>query len=331
MPIQGIIRMNHAKFIMQLPNPETGYLERIMIIGTGLSYNHATAEIIGGTIKSITTSTLDALGGGQFATVATTRFASVNSTAENLTDFMGTSGWNLPGNSFGLSFLLKEINPNVVSYSSGASQPNVIEGGAGSNLIKGSAIADSIYAGGGNDLVNAFSGNDTLYGGAGDDSLRGHNGNDVIYGNSGLNKLSGGAGNDMLHGGNLNEGSAGDIISGGVGNDVLNGHGGNDVYSGGSGNDTFVFNNYTIGTINLRDFSVADDKFQNEDFIVAQNAYDDFMEHATQHGSNARYQSGELTIELRHVKIADLTVDNFAGTDGTQLFMFMAEPIQQII
>ncbi len=322
--------MNSVKFIMQLPNTETGYLEQIKIIGSGLSFDHATGEIIGGTIKSMTYTTLDALGQGMFETIGSTRYASINSTAENLTDFLGNSGWNLPGNGFGYNGLLNAINPNVVSYSSEVGQPKEIFAGEGNNLIKASAVADLVFGGGGNDLVNAFAGNDTIFGGQGDDSLRGHNGNDVIYGNGGLNKLSGGAGNDMLYGGSLNEGSTRDIISGAAGNDVLNGNGGNDLYVGGTGSDTFVFNKGTIGTINVRDFSVAEDKFQNEDFTVAQNAYDDFMAHATQHGSNATYHSDDLTIELRHVKIANLTVENFAGTDGSQLFMFMPQPIQTL-
>jgi Ca2+-binding RTX toxin-like protein len=94
--------------------------------------------------------------------------------------------------------LVGNAGNNVVS---GSFHDDILEGGAGDDLIEDSysAIvkanaplngdADSLFGGDGNDRLISWSGNDRLDGGAGDDTLDGGSGNDV---------LDGGAGNDVV-------------------------------------------------------------------------------------------------------------------------------------
>jgi RTX calcium-binding nonapeptide repeat (4 copies) len=102
----------------------------------------------------------------------------------------------------------------------------------GDDQIFGSSIADIINAGAGNDMVYAFDGNDTVYGGTGNDFLNGESGDDNIFGEEGNDLLTGGAGNDFIFGGGGN-----DYIYGNEGDDRLYGEDGNDVLLGSSGND----------------------------------------------------------------------------------------------
>jgi probable HAF family extracellular repeat protein len=64
--------------------------------------------------------------------------------------------------------------------------PTVL-GGAGNDVLKGTARKDVIQGRGGNDTIQAGAGNDIVCGGAG---------NDKLYGGTGKNKLSGGSGKD---------------------------------------------------------------------------------------------------------------------------------------
>jgi Ca2+-binding RTX toxin-like protein len=66
---------------------------------------------------------------------------------------------------------------------------------------------------------------DVLRGGNGNDSIQGLGGDDIIYGEDGFDRLNGGAGSDTLYGGAGN-----DILNGGIGLDTLVGGLGNDIY-----------------------------------------------------------------------------------------------------
>jgi Ca2+-binding RTX toxin-like protein len=89
--------------------------------------------------------------------------------------FGGTTAINLTGNEF-----------NQIVY--GNSAANILDGGAG------------------DDIVYALDGNDTLYGSAGIDYLCGMNGTDTLYGGDGNDTLNGGAGADVMAGGLGNDG-----------------------------------------------------------------------------------------------------------------------------
>ena len=118
---------------------------------------------------------------------------------------------------------------------------DIIDGGAGDDLIYGKGGNDTItggtgndtvYGGEGNDSIDGGAGTDTLYGDAGDDRINGGADRDVVYGGEGNDSIDGGAGNDFLLGGNGN-----DVIEGGIGDDTLCGQDGGDTLFGGAGND----------------------------------------------------------------------------------------------
>ena len=148
-----------------------------------------------------------------------------------------------------------------------------ITGGAGDDLLPGTAEGDLLLGGGGDDTLVARGGEDTLDGGAGRDRavldrsgdtaplaaympapgqtaaraagavLTGVEDHTVLAG-SGADGLVGGAGNDSLSGGagddSLQGGAGTDTLVGGDGADWLLGGAGADVLAGGSGADRFV-------------------------------------------------------------------------------------------
>ncbi len=120
-----------------------------------------------------------------------------------------------------------------------------ISGGAGNDIIAGSAGADTIVGGDGNDAIN---------GGAGSDNISGGNGNDVI--NAGYdpdsNAISGDAGADVITGGYGN-----DLIWGGTEGDSIVGDGGTDTIRGDEGND-YLWGGATSGADTVTDYFVYD-------------------------------------------------------------------------
>jgi len=117
----------------------------------------------------------------------------------------------------------------------GDSDPNIMNGGAGSDQINGYAGDDVINGGEGHDDLHGAEGDDTLYGGAGDDVLHGQDGTDVLNGNGDDDQLFGHDGDDTLNGG-----SGDDELQGGQGKDTLNGGSGDDALHGGHGDDKLV-------------------------------------------------------------------------------------------
>lgn len=69
------------------------------------------------------------------------------------------------------------------------SDPHVIRGGPGNDLLRGGAGNDVIYGGAGNDRIYGGSGKDVIYGGPGNDVIFGGPGNDVIYGGPGNDRI----------------------------------------------------------------------------------------------------------------------------------------------
>ena len=138
-------------------------------------------------------------------------------------------------------------------------QPRVINGDDGADRISGGRLDDVINGGAGNDILSGRQGNDNVSGGDGDDvisggtgndTLAGQNGNDTVYGDDGNDIQRGGTGNDYVHGTNGNdtlygddgndsiEGCSGnDLLYGGTGNDIIDGLDGSDILYGEAGND----------------------------------------------------------------------------------------------
>ncbi|WP_321336316.1 DUF5801 repeats-in-toxin domain-containing protein [Breoghania sp.] len=112
-----------------------------------------------------------------------------------------------------------------------------VEGGAGDDVVDGSAMVHSSGSSDVRIVANGNDGNDILRGGVGDDLLSGGNDNDVLAGNDGDDTLDGGAGNDRISGG-----AGSDTMIGGEGDDVFFIDGGDDTVYG-NGTDTGVADN----------------------------------------------------------------------------------------
>jgi Ca2+-binding RTX toxin-like protein len=117
----------------------------------------------------------------------------------------------------------------VGTYPMTAVQYIIIDGGAGSDLIKIDPtikIDAAIYGGTGNDVLRGGGGTNRIFGGAG---------NDILMGGPGNNFMFGGDGNDTLMAGTGNS-----IMVGGDGNDLLIAFGGNNIMIGGNGSDLLI-------------------------------------------------------------------------------------------
>jgi Ca2+-binding RTX toxin-like protein len=199
--------------------------------------------------------------------------------------YMGNGDdWALAGNDFGTATgngTLATPYDFRNATSSALTGANLIDGGAGVDVLAGFDGDDIIYGGTGNDsgvMLNSVSslyfyaglyggvGNDYLDGGQGDDAMYGGAGNDTIYATSGRDTAFGGDGTDNIYGGRYilttegmtAEGNAGndyifagdniDVLYGDnaagteTGNDFIWAGGGNDYLIGGNGTDTLIGN-----------------------------------------------------------------------------------------
>jgi len=135
---------------------------------------------------------------------------------------------------------------------SGNGTGDVLDGGDGTDTVRGTAFADLfdyrpnagalqnvevVQLGGGNDIFIAATtwttpitllgeiGNDTLVGAQGGDSLDGGTGNDLLSGREGNDTIAGGDGGDTVLGGAGDDSLAGgavfDSVAGGAGNDLI--------------------------------------------------------------------------------------------------------------
>lgn len=151
---------------------------------------------------------------------------------------------------------------NGNDYLAGGQDRDYLYGGVGDDILEGNEGDDYLKGEDNNDLLFGYSGDDDLYGGAGSDILSGGDGVDLLDGEDGDDALSGNDGNDILRGR-----SGFDFLDGGTGNDKLYGGDGDDILSGGSGldnlygeagSDTFLFNEYEPGTMDIvRDFTAG--------------------------------------------------------------------------
>jgi Ca2+-binding RTX toxin-like protein len=77
----------------------------------------------------------------------------------------------------------------------------IVQGGAGSDIIFGSQSVDQLFGNGEDDHLFGLGGNDRLDGGALNDRLFGGVGADTLVGGTGSDHLTGGKGKDILYGG----------------------------------------------------------------------------------------------------------------------------------
>ncbi|MEZ5958975.1 MAG: M10 family metallopeptidase C-terminal domain-containing protein [Hyphomonadaceae bacterium] len=142
-----------------------------------------------------------------------------------------------------------------ISIAFGAIIENGI-GGAGSDLITGNDVANTLSGLGGNDTLNGGEGADTMIGGLGNDTFYVDNAGDVVTENASEGTdtvrstlasytLSANVENLILETGALNgTGNAlANTITGNSGNNILDGGAGADTMIGGNGDDTYVVDN----------------------------------------------------------------------------------------
>ena len=169
--------------------------------------------------------------------------------------------------------------------------------------LTGSMGNDTIVGGTGDDLLRGKGRSDKLDGGAGHDELRGGLGSDELHGGDGNDRLSGGKGSDVLFG------EAGDdTLYGRQSNDLLDGGAGNDTLEGGHGDDIFVFGD-SHGNDVISDFTIGEDLIWIDRTTTAAIEYDDLG--ISQVGNDTVIDTGDSTITLLNVNMADLSIDDF--------------------
>ncbi|MGH1370092.1 MAG: calcium-binding protein [Maritimibacter sp.] len=118
---------------------------------------------------------------------------------------------------------------------------NVVDGGAGNDVITTGDEAAYAFGGTGDDTLSAGEGAAALFGGAGNDTLAGSAAQTYLDGGEGDDTLQGGAGDEVLRGGAHGADDADtqddDTIDGGAGDDRISGGFGADTLSGGDGDD----------------------------------------------------------------------------------------------
>ncbi|RJE80903.1 calcium-binding protein [Paracoccus sp. JM45] len=144
-----------------------------------------------------------------------------------------------------------------------------IRSGGGDDRLSGNNVANLIDGGAGHDVIFGRQGDDRLEGKAGQDQLNGGFGNDTLIGGTGKDVLQGGAGADVFVFANLdhtgrNYQSADQIIDFRSGTDLINLRG-IDADHNSNGNDAFVFTEggqfqtAEAGQIIIRQFANARD------------------------------------------------------------------------
>jgi Ca2+-binding RTX toxin-like protein len=175
---------------------------------------------------------------------------------------------------------------------------NLIETGAGSDIVIGAAGNDTISTGNGFDFIGLSGDPD----GANEVNAGGHA--DIILGGGGSDLLDGGNGYDQ-------------IIAGG-GDDTIIGGKGKDTLTGGDGADTFVLHERGKADL-ITDFDVSADFLQAEAGFNdgAISTPEDLLSLVTYTEQGAVLDLGRNNVvTLEGVAEGELTVDNFVVTGG---------------
>lgn len=161
-----------------------------------------------------------------------------------------------------------------------------IEGGPGSDTLRG---------GKGNDEIDGNGGNDNLYGGQGNDELDGDAGNDKLFGGTGNDELDGGAGTDTL--------------AGQDGQDWLDGDRGTDSLAGGAGADVFEFDRMD-GRDTITDFQNGVDRIHIDD--ASRSTVESIIASARQVGNDIVLTiSPETSVTIKNMALALLDIRDF--------------------
>lgn len=201
-------------------------------------------------------------------------------------------------------------------FMGGGPGDDTVRGGPGRDVVNGGPGNDLLEGGDDADTMGGSYHNDTIYGGGGDDNIGGGAGADLIYAGTGNDTVGGGPGIDTIHGEAGDDfiagGDGGDLLDGGAGNDRINGGAGNDTMDGGIGADTFVFNAFNSGEVDLivnfedgvdRFLMIGVDGNSLQDRLDALNITD------TATGVSMTYNGHVIYVE--GVSAADLTLHDF--------------------
>ncbi|MBK8676307.1 MAG: hypothetical protein IPN27_07990 [Cellvibrionales bacterium] len=227
---------------------------------------------------------------------------------------------------------------------------DVLDGGAGNDLVQGEIGADIVGGGAGNDvlfgdrvfgagffvdglppanfqsLAKQFHGNDVVDGGDGDDLIvggggadrvLGGNGNDTVYGDVGLDAIDKGANTADAPGIRASDEDwwGSDVLFGGAGNDALIGEGGDDVLDGGAGDD-FLYGDWA----NWQSQAYADPAAKTgNDTLYGGAGNDQLMgnggDDALEGGSGNDKLYGDNPEDSSVVSLGDDVLDGGAGDD----------------
>lgn len=175
-------------------------------------------------------------------------------------------------------------------------------GGAGDDLLQGSALDDSLRGHGGNDYLLSGNGADLIDAGAGDDALYGEAGNDTLQGGAGKDRYTGGSGADIYI---FNRGDGADRIISTNSDDAV----GDEVHLGAG-----------IATADLRFFQLADGDLLmriegSQDSIV----FDDWFTQgpnitALRFNDGTLMNAGEITLLAAGILGGTMGNDDLAGT-----------------
>lgn len=153
----------------------------------------------------------------------------------------------LPAGHDGPNHLIGTEDADILDSGAGN---DLVEGLGGDDRISGGTGDDEIHGGAGIDAVHGADGADEIHGDAGADQLYGDEGDDTIDGGGDADTIEGGAGNDLIEGDTGNDslhGNAGDDeLRGGEGNDRLSGDTGHDLLIGGIGSDEYFVNDSAV-------------------------------------------------------------------------------------
>lgn len=198
---------------------------------------------------------------------------------------------------------------------SSTSDPNVLFGGAGDDLVYGDSGDDTLGGGAGNDTLFGGAGRDLFFGGKGeeenDDFISGGTSQDTIFGSDGDDTVNGGGASDQVFGG-----AGADVVDGGDASDSLFGGTGDDTITGGAGVDTFFFaNNHGADTVT--DFDTDDDILFLANTLTDFTSLTDVQAAATETSQGGQTgllidTGGGNSVFLIGVDLNDLTADNLA-------------------
>jgi Ca2+-binding RTX toxin-like protein len=337
--------MTATRFLMRLPS-NSGQVREVVIEGSGLSYAGSGA-LTGGLVTSIMSVTSDNRSGDtQYS------WTSAGVSVADLMAVVGDGFWNHV-NTIGAKFpLLLAAYPagTTGGGSTGGDDtggntggggdtgggavvpPNgiTITGTSGKDDLRGENLGETIYGKEDDDVIFGGDGNDTIYGGSGDDRIGGDKGNDVLYGGSGNDRLRGDKGDDLvidLEGNNRLRGNSGndtlqsgtgrDVMVAGNGDDVIISGGGKDFAMGCAGADVFVFDGANTGTIKIKDFAAAEDRFDVAGLDSAEAALNAFLAEATQVGEDVYWTHGATTVRLMWTELEEIGLANFTDVHLT--------------